>query len=105
MQTLCEKKVFIISTLSADPDCILQHVQQDKIITNRDYKNLNHSNHTKEKIVTNLLDTVMNKGDAMCHKFVDLLQQEEIQDTFPQLKELFIRAPASHKQAERTSKL
>ncbi|KAK3575150.1 hypothetical protein QTP86_020948 [Hemibagrus guttatus] len=98
MQTLLEKKVFLISTLSADPDFILQHVEQDKIITRRDYRNLNHSNHTQEKIVTNLLDTVMNKGDAMCHKFVDLLQQEEVQDTFPVLKELFNCAPTSHKQ-------
>ncbi|KAG7326800.1 hypothetical protein KOW79_010201 [Hemibagrus wyckioides] len=39
----------------------------------------------------------------MCHKFVDLLQQEEVQNTFPELKELFIRAPASHKQAEKTN--
>ncbi|GAA6098673.1 caspase 20, apoptosis-related cysteine peptidase [Tachysurus ichikawai] len=98
MQSLLEKKVFLISTLSADPVFILQHVQQDKIITSREYKNLNHIYHTHEKIVTDLLDTVMNKGDASCCEFMNLLQQKEVQDTFPELKELFIPAPISHKQ-------
>ncbi|XP_026989255.1 caspase 20, apoptosis-related cysteine peptidase [Tachysurus fulvidraco] len=98
MQSLLEKKVFLISTLSADPAFILQHVQQDKIITQREYNNLNHINHTLEKIVTNLLDTVMSKGDASCRKFMNLLQQKEVQDTFPVLKELFIPTPTSHKQ-------
>lgn len=104
MQSLLEKKVFLISTLSADPVFILQHVQQDKIITSREYKNLNHIYHTHEKIVTDLLDTVMNKGDASCCEFMNLLQQKEVQDTFPELKELFIPAPISHKQGMRTWK-
>ncbi|MCJ8729927.1 hypothetical protein PDJAM_G00111730 [Pangasius djambal] len=98
MQTVLEKKVFLINTLSADASFILQYAQQDKIITKRDYSNLNHSNHTQEKIVTNLLDTVMNKGDAMCCKFVDLLQREDIQDNFPELQKLFIPTPTSHNQ-------
>ncbi|XP_017336114.1 caspase 8 isoform X1 [Ictalurus punctatus] len=98
MQTVLENKVFLIGTLSADPDFILQHVQQDKIITKRDYDKLNHSYHPRAKIVTDLLDTVMNKGDATCCKFVDLLQREEVQDNFPDLKQLFTPPPTSHNQ-------
>lgn len=102
MQTLVEKKVFLIDTLTADADFILQYVQQDKIITRREYSNLNHSNHTAEKIVTNLLDNVMNKGEATCCKFVALLQREDIQNTFPNLKQLFVSALTSHSQGMRT---
>lgn len=100
METILVKKVFLIDTLSADADFVLQHVQQENIITKREYNNLNHSNHTRERIVTNLLDKVMNKGDAMCRKFVDLLQREEIQTTFPELQQHFFCAPAPTSQTQ-----
>ncbi|KAF7711255.1 hypothetical protein HF521_000266 [Silurus meridionalis] len=98
MQTVLEKKVFLINTLSADSSFILQYAQQDKIITKREYNNLNHRNHTSEQIVTNLLDTVMNKGDQMCHKFVTLLKQGEIHENYPELLQYFPPVPKSHNQ-------
>ncbi|KAI4885378.1 hypothetical protein NFI96_020332 [Prochilodus magdalenae] len=58
MQTLREKKVFFIDTLSADARFVLQHVEQDQIITKREYNNLNHSYHTQEDIIINLLDKI-----------------------------------------------
>lgn len=102
MEIVRKNKVSLISTLSADASFILQYVQQDKIITKREYNNLNHSNHTQEKIVTNLLDTVMNKGDATCGKFWALLQQEDVQENFPNLKEHFFPASTSHNNGMRT---
>ncbi|XP_036425750.1 caspase-8-like isoform X2 [Colossoma macropomum] len=86
MQTLRDKKVFFIDTLSADASFVLQHAEQNKIITKREYNNLNHPNHTQENIIINLLDKVMNKGDETCLRFLQLLQHEQLQDNFPGLK-------------------
>ncbi|MCJ8740479.1 hypothetical protein PDJAM_G00059440, partial [Pangasius djambal] len=55
METVRENKVFLIDTLSADASIVLQHVQNDNIITRRDYNNLNQPNHTPEEIIVNLL--------------------------------------------------
>uniref|UniRef100_A0A3B4BUX1 Caspase-8 n=3 Tax=Pygocentrus nattereri TaxID=42514 RepID=A0A3B4BUX1_PYGNA len=89
MQTLLESKTFFIDTLSADASFVLQHAEQSKIITKREYSNLNHPNHTQENIIINLLDKVMNKGDDTCRRFLQLLQDNELQENFPGLKEHF----------------
>ncbi|KAL6456026.1 hypothetical protein MHYP_G00358770 [Metynnis hypsauchen] len=89
MQTLLEKKTFFIDALSADASFVLQHAEQSKIITKREYSNLNHPNHTQEDIIIKLLDKVMNKGDETCLKFLQLLQHEQLQENFPGLKEYF----------------
>ncbi|KAF4080103.1 hypothetical protein AMELA_G00166580 [Ameiurus melas] len=101
METVLENKLFLIKTLSAKPNLlnfILQYVQQDKIITKRDYSDLNSSNQTPMNIIIDLLDTVMDRGDATCCKFVDLLKRKEVQENFPDLKERFIPSPTSHNQ-------
>ncbi|KAM9482864.1 caspase 20, apoptosis-related cysteine peptidase [Clarias gariepinus] len=98
MQTLRKNKVDLISALTTDASYILQYVQQNEIITKREYSNLNHPNHTPENIVINLLDKVMNKGDTTCQKFVDLLKQKDIQETFPGLQEVFKPVATSHNQ-------
>ncbi|XP_036425747.1 caspase-8-like [Colossoma macropomum] len=86
MQTLRDKKLFFIDTLSADASFVLQHAEQNEIITKREYNNLNHPNHTQENIIINLLDKVMNKGNETCLRFLQLLQHEQLQDNFPGLK-------------------
>lgn len=95
MEALRNKKVFLIDTLSTDSSYVLQFAQQNKIITDREYRNLNHRNHTGEEIVTNLLDTVRNKGKENSEKFVELLKNEELQNTFPKLKDLFSPATSA----------
>ncbi|XP_060744647.1 caspase-8-like isoform X2 [Tachysurus vachellii] len=89
MESVRKNKVFLIDTLSTDASICLQYVQSKEIITMRDYKNLNHPNHTQEKIIINLLDILTNKGDETCRKFLKLLEEEEVQKDFPQLKKLF----------------
>ncbi|KAL7826173.1 hypothetical protein SRHO_G00339110 [Serrasalmus rhombeus] len=89
MQTLLERKTFFIDTLSADASFVLQHAEESKIITKREYNNLNHPNHTQENIIINLLDKVMNKGDDTCLRFLKLLQDNKLQENFPGLKEHF----------------
>ncbi|KAG7321514.1 hypothetical protein KOW79_014372 [Hemibagrus wyckioides] len=89
MESLRKNKVFLIETLSGDASICLQYVQNDNIITKRDYNNLNQPNHTEEKIIINLLDNLTNKGDETCRKFLKLLEKDEFQEIFPQLKKLF----------------
>ncbi|XP_072539794.1 caspase-8-like [Salminus brasiliensis] len=86
MQTLRNKKVFLIDTLAADSSYVLQYAEQNEVITRREYNNLNHPNHTQEAIITNLLDKVMNKGDGKCLEFLNLLKHEKLQETFPELQ-------------------
>ncbi|XP_055722455.1 caspase-8-like isoform X2 [Salvelinus fontinalis] len=89
MQMLREKKTLLTEILSAESSYILQHVQQEEIVTNRDYNNLNIPNQSDEKTVINLLDKVMNKGDAKCCELVNLLQKPHIIKNYPRLEEIF----------------
>ncbi|MCI4386252.1 hypothetical protein PGIGA_G00060150 [Pangasianodon gigas] len=97
METLHKKKSFLLNTLSTDASIILQYVLKDNIITSHDYDNLNQPKYAQERIIINLLDNVMSKGDEACHKFLKLLQREDLQETFPQLKKLFIPDETSQK--------
>ncbi|KAF7700468.1 apoptosis-associated speck-like protein containing a CARD [Silurus meridionalis] len=90
MEMLRKNKVFLIDTLSTDSIIVLQHVQNDNIITKRDYNNLNQPKDTGEKIIINLLDNVMGKGEETCQKLLKMLEKKELQEIFPQLKELSI---------------
>ncbi|KAF5880188.1 caspase-8-like, partial [Clarias magur] len=102
METVRKNKTFLIDTLSTDASIVLQHVQSDDIILQRDYKNLNHPNYTDEKIIINLLDTVMGRGDETCRKFLKVLEKQELQEIFPQLKHHFTPEQASaERQRER----
>lgn len=89
MQTLRENKTLIIEILAAEPDFILQHVQQANIVNLREYNNLSVAGHPPETIIINLLDKVMNKGTAKCLDFVTLLQQPKIIDTYSRMEEVF----------------
>ncbi|KAM9458774.1 caspase-7-like isoform 2-T5 [Salvelinus alpinus] len=89
MQMLREKKTLLTEILSAESSYILQHVQQEEIVTNRDYNNLNIPNQSDEKTVVNLLDKVMNKGDTKCCELVNLLQKPHIIKNYPRLEEIF----------------
>ncbi|XP_026860485.2 caspase 20, apoptosis-related cysteine peptidase [Electrophorus electricus] len=89
METVREMKIFLIDTLSADASFVLQYAHQNEILTKREYSSLHHPHHTQENIIINFLDKVMNKGDKTCCTFLQLLQNKELQQTFPQLQELF----------------
>lgn len=90
MEFLKKNKVFLIDTLSANYELILQYAQQESIITPRDYNNLKNPHHTTSSIVTNLLDKVMTKGIETCLRFEELLQRKDLQDEFPNLKQLYL---------------
>ncbi|XP_066520914.1 caspase-8-like [Hoplias malabaricus] len=92
MQTIRQQKTTLIKILSGDGMFVLQHVQQAQLITWEEYCNLkdNLTNQNRNVFIINLLDKLMQKGDEQCHKFFELLQQDEMQQTFPPLEELLI---------------
>lgn len=89
MQTLRKNKTLLTEILSEESSFILQHVQQEEIVTNRDYNNLKIPNQSNEKTVINLLDKVMNKGNTKCCELVNLLQKPHIIKQCPRLEEIF----------------
>ncbi|XP_066544412.1 caspase-8 [Amia ocellicauda] len=86
MDNIKQRKVFLLEVLSCDSDYILQHVQQAKIITNREYNNIKSSPNNNEKKMIDLLDLIIFKGNESCLDFLQLLDKEDIKDTFPKLR-------------------
>lgn len=85
-QRIQQNKVFLIDTLTVEADIVLQYVQQNKLITLRDYRNLSDIPE-RERRVINLLDKLMGKGEETCRQFIDLLRQDCIMENFPTLKD------------------
>lgn len=86
LQRIQQNKVFLIDTLSVEAEIILQYVQQAKLITQRDYRNLSDIPERERKVI-NLLDKLMGKGEETCRQFIDLLRQDCILENFPTLKD------------------
>ncbi|XP_069053068.1 caspase-8-like isoform X4 [Lepisosteus oculatus] len=87
MEIIKENKLFLLEVLSCDPSYILQHVQQSRVITDREYKNIAYSPDNHEKKITDLLDKVIFKGNEKCQEFLEILQKEDVKETFPKLHE------------------
>ncbi|MBN3312546.1 CASP8 protein, partial [Atractosteus spatula] len=85
MEIIKENKVFLLEVLSCDPSYILQHVQQSRVITDREYNNIAYSPDNHEKKMTDLLDKVIFKGNEKCQEFLEILQKEDVKETFPKL--------------------
>ncbi|KAL3059910.1 hypothetical protein OYC64_014500 [Pagothenia borchgrevinki] len=87
---LISNKTPIVETLCADYTLILNKAVQNKLITQREYKNLKSINKLNaEGHVVELLDRIMDKGEKTCLAFLNLLQtDEEIQQTYPELNNI-----------------
>ncbi|KAL3988099.1 5-hydroxytryptamine receptor 3 [Sarotherodon galilaeus] len=83
-------KTAIHEILSGDYGLILNKVYENKLITQREYKNLKSINNANvETHVIELVDKIMNKGEDKCKDFLNLLQNDgTIKETFPQLASL-----------------
>ncbi|KAL0966357.1 hypothetical protein UPYG_G00294310 [Umbra pygmaea] len=88
METIKNNKTLIMDILSADSSYILQHVEQRRLITRREYNNLHIPNQSNEKTIINLLDKLMGKDDKTCKDFLALLEKQDIVETFPRLREI-----------------
>lgn len=88
-ETLKRNKTKLIDVLCMDYPFILNKVQENKLITSREYTNLKSIN--KEHVaghVVELVDKIMNKGEETCQNFLELLQTDDIVETYPGLKSM-----------------
>ncbi|KAK1166200.1 caspase-8-like [Acipenser oxyrinchus oxyrinchus] len=86
MEIMRKYKTELTELLYVDPVPILQLAQSKNIITDREYKKIKCISDS-EKQVIELLDTVMWKSSNVCQEFLKILK--DVQDTYPQLVELF----------------
>ncbi|XP_031424616.1 NACHT, LRR and PYD domains-containing protein 1 homolog [Clupea harengus] len=89
MDIILEKKIILTEILSAETDFILQHVQQNKLITDRDYRALKSLPQNTETSSGEVLDTLRGKGEEACQKFIVLLKQQCVLEQYPGLKDVF----------------
>ncbi|XP_030637669.1 caspase 20, apoptosis-related cysteine peptidase [Chanos chanos] len=93
MEILRDNKTALIEILSTDAEFLLQHVDKKKLLTPREYRNLKSNSANGEKTAIDLLDKLRGKGPDSCCEFVNLLKEDEIQDTFPELKRVLSAQP------------
>ncbi|XP_030636204.1 NACHT, LRR and PYD domains-containing protein 12-like [Chanos chanos] len=77
---------------------VLQHVQQNKLITDRDYKALKSLTPNTDQSSGELLDKLRDKGEDTCQKFIGLLKQQCMLDQYPRLRDVFSDQPAHLRQ-------
>ncbi|XP_062906152.1 uncharacterized protein si:dkey-10c21.1 [Mobula hypostoma] len=94
MEDIRRSKTSLVEWLTSDPDFILQIIQEDSLITQREYHKLKAENDPEKRII-NLLDTIMGKGQSSCELFCQVLQKDKVKETYPQL----IEWPSSKQQA------
>lgn len=82
-------KTTLQTILRADHRLILNMVDEKGLLTRREYNNLKSMKGDDEGLINELLDKIMDKGDDTCRAFLELLQtDEEIKNTFPELKKI-----------------
>ncbi|TKS71651.1 hypothetical protein D9C73_004897 [Collichthys lucidus] len=84
---ITEHKVKLIECLMADRFFILQHVHAKEIVTDREYQDLKHTPQPGQT-VTDLIDCVIFKGEDSCSRFIEVLKEPEVVDTYPQLRQI-----------------
>uniref|UniRef100_A0A3Q3N6V3 Caspase-8-like n=1 Tax=Mastacembelus armatus TaxID=205130 RepID=A0A3Q3N6V3_9TELE len=88
--TLRCNKTALQDLFSTDHGFILDKVQEKKLITSREYKNLKSIN--KEDVgghVREMVDKIMDKGETTCRDFLELLETDQgIKETYPDLKNI-----------------
>ncbi|XP_072333925.1 uncharacterized protein [Scyliorhinus torazame] len=84
MEDIRRSKLNLIEWFTNDPDFILQVVQDDRLITQREYQKLKAENDPERRII-NLLDIIIGKGNSFCEQFIHVLQKDKVKETYPRL--------------------
>ncbi|XP_076133006.1 uncharacterized protein LOC143115041 [Alosa pseudoharengus] len=74
----------LIDILTADTDLLLQHTDSQGLLTRREYTHVKSITNPSNK-VRELLDYVIQKGSSKSWGLIHLLQEKEMQETFPRL--------------------
>ncbi|KAG7330916.1 hypothetical protein KOW79_004885 [Hemibagrus wyckioides] len=85
MDIITDNKVKLIDWLCGE-DMILQHVQSRKLVTGNEYTKVKSIQDPILKI-TELLDIILKKKDPTCIAFLQLLKEEGVNESRPELKQ------------------
>uniref|UniRef100_A0A3Q3NG17 Caspase-8-like n=1 Tax=Mastacembelus armatus TaxID=205130 RepID=A0A3Q3NG17_9TELE len=103
--TLRCNKTALQDLFSTDHGFILDKVQEKKLITSREYKNLKSIN--KEDVgghVREMVDKIMDKGETTCRDFLELLETDQgIKETYPDLKNIPLTNSCCCKRVQQSS--
>lgn len=83
-QLLLKFKPQLIDALCGDPDFLLQHCHSSSLLTQREYDHVKASAVPWEK-ARDILDYMIGKDGEHVTRFLCLLKEKEIQETFPTL--------------------
>nr|XP_023654737.1 uncharacterized protein LOC111837129 isoform X1 [Paramormyrops kingsleyae] len=82
---LQQLKTKLIDILSADSDYLLQHAHSCGLLNMRKYNSIKAMNDPSEK-VCEVLDCVIQKGEASSRKMLKILREADMLETFPKLR-------------------
>lgn len=85
MEIIKKNKVKLIRWLRSD-NLILQHVQSENLITTDEYTKLKMISDPGTQI-TELLDLMLQKENKVCFKFLELLKDDDVNESSPALRE------------------
>ncbi|XP_053352857.1 uncharacterized protein LOC128524346 [Clarias gariepinus] len=85
MEIIKKDKVKLIRWLRSD-NLILQHVQSENLITTDEYTKLKMISDPGTQI-TELLDLMLQKENKVCFKFLELLKDDDVNESSPALRE------------------
>ncbi|XP_068609480.1 uncharacterized protein zgc:174906 [Brachionichthys hirsutus] len=97
IQLLRGQKAKLIEILSADADYVLQHADSRSLLSPHGYQQVKACRIPSEK-VTDLLDHVIQRGPEAAQGLLELLSENDLQETFPMLdfiKDLQVNAQSS----------
>lgn len=85
MEIITHKKVKLIQWLCGE-ELILQHVHARKLVTQTEYIKVKSIQDPSANI-TELLDIILQKGDLVCVAFLELLKNDDVNESRPELKD------------------
>ncbi|XP_068589273.1 uncharacterized protein zgc:174906 isoform X2 [Cebidichthys violaceus] len=85
IQLLRSQKVKLIEILSADADFVLQHADSRSLLSAHGYQQVKACRVPSEK-VTDLLDHIIQRGPEAARGLLELLNDQDLQETFPMLR-------------------
>lgn len=82
IRLLRSQKATLIDILSGDADFVLQHADSRRLLTVHGYEQAKSCPIPSEK-VTELLDHIIQRGPEVAKGLLELLKDQELQETFP----------------------
>uniref|UniRef100_A0A3B4ABG7 CARD domain-containing protein n=1 Tax=Periophthalmus magnuspinnatus TaxID=409849 RepID=A0A3B4ABG7_9GOBI len=95
-------KAQLISILSSQADFVLQHADSRSLVTPQGYRQIKSCRIPDEKM-RDLLDHIIERGPKAAQGLLELLKDQELQETFPKLN--FIKSMKRTRKQKKTSEM